>query len=189
MHERTFSRKCGKCRQRMVQIAVVPYEVQVDHDGRKYRVEIAALSVPKCSNCGTISIDVEADKQIDAAFREVAGLLKPEQIRAGREELGLNQQEFADVLGIAASTLSRWENGVQVQQRSLDRFVRAFFNVPALREHLMRPTVVGKPVERATQASVTVPTSYTPPVDIAVVGPYSFTSEATTTIGTMVGSH
>jgi AcrR family transcriptional regulator len=38
---------------------------QVEHDGRKYQVNIPALSVPRCSNCGELIIDPAADKQIE----------------------------------------------------------------------------------------------------------------------------
>jgi putative zinc finger/helix-turn-helix YgiT family protein len=136
MSERAFSKKCGKCRQRMVELATVPYTVQIDHDGRKYNIAIPELIVPRCENCGTIVLDVEADRQISAAFRQEAGLLSPEEIRLRRTGLGLTQQDLADKLGIAVSTLSRWETGAQIQQRSLDRFLRAFFVLPELREAL-----------------------------------------------------
>src|SRR5437660_11806252 len=96
MTERDFSRKCGKCRQRAVVLTAIPYSVQIDHDGRKYQVAIPALTVPKCAACGTIALDDEANKEISAAFRQQAGLLTPEQIREGREKLGLSQQEMAD---------------------------------------------------------------------------------------------
>jgi hypothetical protein len=39
---------------------------------------------------------------------------------------------------VAVFTLSRWETGAQIQQRSLDRFLRAFFKLPELRETLQR---------------------------------------------------
>jgi len=134
--ERAFCRKCSKCRQQTVALANVPYTIQIDHDGRKYTVTILALSVPQCSNCGNISLDEEADRAISAAFRAQAGLLAPEQIRQRRQALGLTQQELADQLGIAVSTLSRWETGGQIQQRSLDRFLRAYFDLPELRHAL-----------------------------------------------------
>jgi putative zinc finger/helix-turn-helix YgiT family protein len=136
MESRVFSRKCGKCRQRDVAIATIPYEIQIDHDGRKYHVSIPALSVPQCGNCGILSIDSEADRQIDAAFRKVAGLLTQEEIREGRKKLGYDQKPFADLLGIAVSTLSRWETGTQIQQRFHDGILRAVFAIPELRSFL-----------------------------------------------------
>jgi DNA-binding transcriptional regulator YiaG len=136
MADREFSKKCGRCKQRAVEIADVPFSLEVDHDGRRYPVSIRSLSVPKCANCGEFSIDAVAEKQIDGAFRSVAGLLPPEAIRSGRQHLSLTQQQLADTLGIAVTTISRWENGYQVQQRFHDRILRAFFAMPGLRVFL-----------------------------------------------------
>jgi putative zinc finger/helix-turn-helix YgiT family protein len=141
MTGREFSRKCGKCRQRAVELAAVPYTIEIGHDGREYTVTIPDLIVPRCGNCGTVALDEEANLRISAAFRAEAGLLEPEQIRQHRTGLGLTQQGLADLLGVAGATLSRWETGAQIQQRSLDRFLRAFFRLPALREALSEETL------------------------------------------------
>jgi len=109
------------------------YGIRIDHDGRKYDVEIPEFSAPKCSNCGELSIDETASQQIDSAFRRQPGLLTPAEIRDGRLGLGLKQDDFAEQLGLAEATVSRWENGAQVQERSLDKFMRAFFTLPELR--------------------------------------------------------
>ena len=72
------------------------------------------------------------------AFRHHASLLTPEEIRSGREKLGLNRQAFAQCFGIAVSTLSRWETGSQIQQRFHDGILRAFFAMPDLRTFLAK---------------------------------------------------
>src|SRR5579862_7707907 len=128
MSERKYSPTCGNCRHKAMAIATVPYAVTVNHDGRQYSLSIANLTVPKCGNCGELSIDDEADRQIDTAFRRAAGLLTPEEIRAGREKAGLTQQQFAELLAISDSTLSRWETGAQIQQRGYNRMMTAFFD-------------------------------------------------------------
>jgi transcriptional regulator with XRE-family HTH domain len=64
-------------------------------------------------------------------------LLFPKQIKDQREYLGLTQQRFAELLGVAQTTISRWETGSQIQQRSLDNWMRAFFAFPDLRLALM----------------------------------------------------
>src|SRR5688500_12031064 len=100
MSERVFSKKCAKCRQRTVALAAVPYTIQIDHDGRKHTVSFDAISLPKCGNCGEIAIDAYAEQLIYEEFRREAHLLTPEQIRQGRERLGLTQQQFADLLAV-----------------------------------------------------------------------------------------
>jgi putative zinc finger/helix-turn-helix YgiT family protein len=131
MTTRTYPKRCGKCGQKAMQLATVPYAITIEHDGRTYQVEIPALTVPQCANCRAISIDDEADRQISAAFRREARLLTPEEIRAARERLGLTQKQFAHLLGVGEATVSRWETGAQIQQRALDRFLRVCFASPA----------------------------------------------------------
>jgi putative zinc finger/helix-turn-helix YgiT family protein len=138
MTEQAFSRKCGNCRRRAVALTTIPYTVQIDHDGRKHTVTILALEAPNCGNCGAIALHEEANKKISEAFRQQTHLLTPEAIREGREKLGLNQQAFADRLGISVSTLSRWETGAQIQQRSLNRLMKAFFRSALVRKHFSR---------------------------------------------------
>jgi len=122
-----------------MRLETFPYGIRIDHDGRKYDVQIPDFTAPKCGNCGELSLDETASAQIDSAFRRQAGLLTPAEIREGRQGLGLKQEDFAEQLGLAVATVSRWENGAQVQQRSLDKFMRAFFTLPELRSFLGPP--------------------------------------------------
>jgi putative zinc finger/helix-turn-helix YgiT family protein len=131
-----FPWKCSRCKERAVRPAVVPYSVEVGHDGRTYQVSIADLEVPKCTHCGRLVFDDAANARVTREFRAQAGLLEPEKIRGQREELGLTQRELANLLGIAEATLSRWETGVQIQQRAFDRFMRVFFKLPEVRREL-----------------------------------------------------
>jgi putative zinc finger/helix-turn-helix YgiT family protein len=143
---RTFPKSCGKCGQKKMRLATMEYATTIEHDGRAYRVEIPALTVPQCAGCQAISIDDEADQQISAAFRREARLLTPEEIRQGRERLGLTQKQFANLLGVGEATVSRWETGAQVQQRALDRFLRVCLASPAVVELLQsdfRPSARG----------------------------------------------
>jgi putative zinc finger/helix-turn-helix YgiT family protein len=136
MIERDFAKTCRKCHQRAMALATIPYSVAIEHDGREYDVHIPALTVPRCTKCGEFSIDRTADQEIELAFRKLAHLLTAEDIRAGRKRLGLTQQEFAALLGVADATVSRWETGTQVQQRSLDGLIRGVLDVPEFRTYL-----------------------------------------------------
>jgi putative zinc finger/helix-turn-helix YgiT family protein len=143
---RNYPKRCGKCGEQRMHLATVPYATTIEHDGRAYRVEIPALTVPQCGNCQAISIDHDADQQISAAFRRQAGLLAPEEIRQGRDKLGLTQKQFANLLGVGEATISRWETGAQIQQRAMDRFLRVCLASPAALELLrndFQPSVKG----------------------------------------------
>jgi hypothetical protein len=41
--ERKFSPRCTNCRQRKMSLETIPYDIQIDHDGRKCLVHIPAL--------------------------------------------------------------------------------------------------------------------------------------------------
>jgi DNA-binding transcriptional regulator YiaG len=43
------------------------------------------------------------------------------------------QKELAVQLAVAEATLSRWETGGQIQQRAMDKLLRLFFGLPAVR--------------------------------------------------------
>ncbi len=78
---------------------------------------------------------------------------------ARRESLGLTQKQLADFLLISDSTLSRWETGGQIQQKSLDRLLRAFFALEEFREY------VGAPIRGAHESLGSIPQ----PIDHGVV--------------------
>jgi putative zinc finger/helix-turn-helix YgiT family protein len=141
---RPFPWKCGRCRQREVYPIEEKYTTEIVHDGRSYLVTLPSLRRFRCRNCGEVVLDTEASKQISEAFRRQAGLLTPEEIRQNRKKLGLTQEEMAERLGIAEATLSRWENGWQIQQRSLDKLMRLFFELPEARQFLQPPASAGE---------------------------------------------
>lgn len=131
--------RCDECGEKAVMPTVLEiYSTDLDHDGRKYRVEVHNLSVYRCAACGEVEMDTEAAGRIHDAFRDVVGVLPAGEIRKRRKGLGLKQDDMAALLGVAVSTLSRWETGAQMQQRCMDTMLRAFFEVPELRDFLIR---------------------------------------------------
>ena len=130
---RPFPWRCPECGKKDVRPETVVHTSQIKHDGRMYRVEVPELRVPRCGSCGELVFDNEADEQIAAAFRYQLGILLAEQIYQNRVELGLSQRELADHLGVAVETISRWENGALTQTHAMDRYLRLYFGVPAVR--------------------------------------------------------
>jgi len=130
-----FPWKCGVCRERAVSRDVLPvYETEMEHDGRKYSVAVLNFEVLRCALCGTIILDDPAEERLHETFLDKIGLLHPSAIRKERDALGLTQKQLDNTLEISESTLSRWETGTQIQQRCMDKILRAFFTLPALRK-------------------------------------------------------
>jgi putative zinc finger/helix-turn-helix YgiT family protein len=122
------AQKCMNCRERTVApTRLDSYSTEREHDGRKYAISVDDLPVLKCQHCGEVYLDEAADERLSEVLRAAAGLLSPAEIRKGREGLGLTQKQLAGLLRISEFTLSRWETGAQIQQRSLDAFLRIVF--------------------------------------------------------------
>lgn len=133
---RPFPWRCPECGQRKVQPATIAHTAEIKHDGRLYTVEIPELRVPRCEACGELVFDTHADEQIARELRRQLGLLSAEQIRRNRENLWLSQRQLAERLGVAVETISRWETGALTQSRAMDRYLRVYFGVPAVRAAL-----------------------------------------------------
>jgi putative zinc finger/helix-turn-helix YgiT family protein len=131
--DRPFPWPCANCLKDEVYPETMPYTTEVKHDGQSYLIEIPALRIPKCRACGALVFSNSVDDQIIQALRAHVRLLTPEQIRGGREALGLKAKELAERLGVAAETISRWERGGLIQSRAMDNFLRVFFAVPEAR--------------------------------------------------------
>lgn len=161
-------KKCMTCRQRAVsQITLPLYSTEMEHDGRKYPVEVIDFQVLKCGNCDSIVLDDTATGRLFDALRSAAGLLAPSEIRRQREALGLKQRELANLLQISESTLSRWETGAQMQQKCMDKFLRGFFAVKELRRFLGMtwpiPTIFAQQPLGPSRATQGIPLS-SPPI-------------------------
>jgi putative zinc finger/helix-turn-helix YgiT family protein len=154
LKEKPFPWKCGHCREKAVHRSTIEYSTKIEYEGRTYTVTLPDLEVPRCQNCGRLILDSPANRRIDDAFRQQLGLLQPEEIRRNRQALNLTQRELAAHLGIAEATLSRWETGGQIQQRSLDRLLRLYFGLPAVRAALATEGGLGD-LRMATTPEVT----------------------------------
>jgi putative zinc finger/helix-turn-helix YgiT family protein len=161
MSEKWENWQCDVCGQMSLRRVVRPYEAEVSHDGRPpVTIRIPNLEVIACTNpdChpanpdGTIIEDDATAWQITTETYRQLGLLTPDEIRAGRETLGLNQQELQRLLGLGGNSLSRWESGRVYQSRSMDSLLRVIFNVPdalAFLGRLQDPQVPSMPRLRA----------------------------------------
>lgn len=144
---------CDACGRKSLRRVRRPYEYEVSHEGRgPVTIRIPDLEVVACTNpdCkpeqpgDTIIHDDASTWRITEETYRQLGLLTPAEIRAGRERLGLSQQELQELLGLGGNSLSRWENGRVYQARSLDTLLRVIFNVPSAHDFLARMRLDGK---------------------------------------------
>ena len=136
VNKRPYPWKCHTCREMGVRPVIVDYTADMDHDGRTYAITVPKLEILECEHCHTRVLPEDAYGLFYDKLREQAGLLAPTQISQNREALHLTQKQLADYLGVAEATISRWENGGQIQQRSLDRFLRSYFAFDPVRRAL-----------------------------------------------------
>ena len=132
--ERPCPWRCSDCfTQTVVPTVIDDYVAKVKQDGVIHELHLPGIEVPRCQTCGQLTITTTVDERVNEALRAHLRLLTPTQIRKGIEECGLNQQEFADRLGVAPETISRWVNGALIQSRAMDNFLRVYFAVPEVR--------------------------------------------------------
>ncbi len=128
---------CMDCGNKTMKLVTDRYRAEIKHDGRAYLVDLPVLQFYRCSNCPeSIVLPEAADQAIGIELRRVAKLLSPAEIKEIRKRFELSQQELADVLDIAESTVCRWETGVQIQQRHFDKMRRAYAELPEFRNYL-----------------------------------------------------
>jgi len=89
------------------------------------------IEVNVCEKCNmeiaTIAQTAAAQNVIADAYRKKIGLLTGEEIRKGRESLGLSQNELAKRAGVGIASIKRWENGI-IQTKSMNSALKAAFN-------------------------------------------------------------
>lgn len=183
---RPFPWKCRECRERAVSPATVDYVTELEHDGRLYPVTVNDLTVLRCEKCGSMQLPDASHERLMVALRRAAGLLTPNQITTRRSALGLNQKAFAQLLGVAPATVCRWESGGQIQQRVMNDFITAFFEVPELRAYLskVRGVALPQPAEgRVPGASTAVQVTI---LDLPSGG-FSIVDDQTGSRGTLAG--
>jgi putative zinc finger/helix-turn-helix YgiT family protein len=130
--------RCADCGSRTIESAEIPYTAIKNHDGRRYELHIPRLAVSRCTACGEVYFGRDADHQIAQALRLHLKLLAPEEIENGLRRLHLTQKEFADQLGVAQETVSRWIRGSMIQSRAMDNLMRLYLTVPDARAALAR---------------------------------------------------
>ena len=145
-----YPRRCAVCGDVSVSRCRIPCNAEVRHDEKLHAFSIASLGIDQCERCGEQFFTKSTDEEINLALRSHLGLLTPHEIRAGLNLCDVNQKEFAEHLGIAAETVSRWLTGASIQTRTLDKLMRLYFTMPDVR--VAPSNVEAVPIENRASA-------------------------------------
>ena len=81
-----------------------------------------------CPNCGEEELVIPNMEQLHKLIANHVAVQKqrllPEEVRFLRSHLGFSGVDFANAIGVAAETVSRWENGREEMKLSHERFLR-----------------------------------------------------------------
>ena len=128
--------KCHRCGRPLEQRIAPTHWEKMKYDDGTHEIVIEGMPQCRCEACDVAVTDDASDVVVQDCLRRHIGLLTAGEIRAGRVNLGLTQSDLGQLLGCAAESLSRWENGAVLQSRTYDRLLRLFFQLPAVR-HLL----------------------------------------------------
>jgi putative zinc finger/helix-turn-helix YgiT family protein len=107
-----------------------------ERHGESFTVMMDGL---RCAACGFVTIDsrqsVKFTQLVSDAYRQAHGLLTGVEIRACRDHLDMNQQQFSEYLGVGAASVKRWEAG-HIQEKAMDELIRLKTNLEAARNNL-----------------------------------------------------
>lgn len=121
-----FNYKCPECGKGIVREKREPYEV--NFRGIKFLVPDAILGV--CDHCGAKNFDGKEykrwEKLFEKSLHEKQKPLSPAEIKRIREQLGLNQRQFAVLIGCTRQSVYNWENTKRrvPQSRQADLMIR-----------------------------------------------------------------
>lgn len=94
----------------------------------------------RCGVCGEEEFTYEQAQAVQTKaarrYRQMQGLLQPEDIRQMRRRWGVSQTELEQALGVGRKTVARWEAGRVLQNRSVDSLLRAIDRYPQVLDFL-----------------------------------------------------
>jgi transcriptional regulator with XRE-family HTH domain len=134
--DKPYPRFCAECGNESVMPTRICYNAKMKHDGKSYEFPVDDLPIDKCENCNEQWFTVETDDALQEGLRTFLCLLHPSEIRQRLQDLGLTQSAFAERIGVAAETVSRWLNGHAIQNRAMDNLIRLFFGLTNVRSVL-----------------------------------------------------
>jgi putative zinc finger/helix-turn-helix YgiT family protein len=112
-------------------------------------VTLQNVEVSRCSSCGEYEVSIPRIESLHRAIAleliEKPTRLTPEEIRFLRKYLGLSGTDFAKMMHVDPSTVSRWEKGIQPMGEVSDTLLRT--------QVLLRKPVDRYPVNKLSEVA------------------------------------
>jgi putative zinc finger/helix-turn-helix YgiT family protein len=128
--------KCPECERGYLVSFTRDEELDYDLGEETFKVLAKDVPVERCDVCGMIASGPAAAIVRHEAICRAAGLLTPCEIKAIRDSFGWAQQHLAELTDFGVATISRWERGRLLQNRSANKVLQAIRDCPAFREYL-----------------------------------------------------
>jgi len=116
--------KCPVCNDGYLEKIVSDYSTFVKEGIKEVRIIVSKLERNRCSKCGEEYLPPDALDRINKEKYKKLDLLTPDELKMIREKLTRTQEEMADLLGVGKKSYFRWENGLSIQNKSMDRYIR-----------------------------------------------------------------
>ncbi|MBC7898325.1 MAG: helix-turn-helix domain-containing protein [Cytophagaceae bacterium] len=91
-------------------------------------VELHGVEVSKCTACGVETVAIprvgQLHRVLAQGFVTQHRMLAPVEVRFLRKHMGLSSADFAQRMGVARETVSRWETGAAPMGAVADRLLR-----------------------------------------------------------------
>ena len=125
----TPKQRCPSCNDDRVSRSLEDYEYVFGVGEEAIRLWLV-IPVYRCTQCQVQFTNWEKEEiQIQALCKHF-GVLNPNEIRQIRKKYAMSRSEFSQLTGIGEASLSRWENGINIQNIANDRYLR-LLNKPA----------------------------------------------------------
>jgi len=128
--------KCPECENGRLCTFTRDEELDFDLGDETIKVMVKDVPVERCDSCGMEASGPVAARVRHEAICRAAGLLTPSEIKGIRDEFGWSQQHLADLTDFGIATISRWERGRLLQNRSANKVLQAIRDCPPFRAHL-----------------------------------------------------
>ncbi len=115
-------KRCIQCKGTDLRHTEETVDVRVPTAGSELEVRVSGVSTTRCGTCGESYLsgpDLERADLLAAAEAMRRGVHDGVTLKFIRKALGLRATELGELLEVSAETVSRWENGHRIAERSV----------------------------------------------------------------------